>query len=1015
MKIINPVFKIQNEEKNIFRIRKEDYKNILPITREILQPTIDLGFQINELSLKDSRFSSGELSKTIKQTLIIKLQKGISKIDLSLQIPKLIDNNYIVINGRRKIPLFQLFDIPIVTRGENIKLRTNVATLMTFKDNKNEPSALVSFLGKKVPLSLLMFAYYGIDETIKKFNLENVKLSELGKFKDENDTLLRSLLRDCKDIYDDLRIHKRTQDDFIIEIGRTYSKYNSRSKGYDIIYALDLIPQVDIFTKRFLKTNSLLDELIYTIQDENGIDDTLFTNKRVRCFEYMIYSKLSKIIFDMCFSNRTSKQPKFNINSTQILSDCNVSDTVQFDFSINPIEELTKLSRISLLGPGGFKRENIPRHLRDISDSMFGRICPVDTPDRDNCGVLQNLIPNVKLDDNLRFSNEICEKQPISIPVSFTPFCEHDDQTRLQMASSQMRQAIMLKEFDQPMIKSGCEGLYTDHTQFVKIAKHNGEVVHLDEKYLIVVYDNKSVDIFDVSYRNIYVEHMDLMTLYVRVGDKFKAGEILAESNYSKNGEINFGRNLLTGVMIYYGHNYEDGIIISDRLVNQEVLTSVHFKDLSFTVPPNKVLLSLSEDEYKPLPNPLDRIDQGESYAIMKTMSSDDMHAVFTEESMLDAEKSYIIPTVKIYANEWNKDIPEYDQWISEKIKEQQDKETTLRSIIKEKLPRDKAIKFIRENDLEIFSFIGKYKNKKERINGITVEMYGIHVRSIKVGDKIANRHGNKGVISRVLPHDMMPQLEDGRHLDICINPLGIISRMNIGQLFELHLSMSLYDLKNNSLKMLEDEKKSQDDIKNYIVGYIQIIDKTKDGWYQKQFIEQIPNIIDEEFINSLTLIQPPFESCRLEDLKNALTYTQTGFKYKVYDPIARKYLLNEIAVGYVYFLRMVHIAEEKLAARGIGSYAKRTLQPLGGRKNKGGQRCGEMETACIIGHDAPINLFEFLTTKSDCIDFKNNYIRKCIDPGLAGVEETQDLDPMPESVKLLNSYLTVLGVDHNG
>jgi DNA-directed RNA polymerase subunit beta len=152
-----------------------------------------------------------------------------------------------------------------------------------------------------------------------------------------------------------------------------------------------------------------------------------------------------------------------------------------------------------------------------------------------------------------------------------------------------------------------------------------------------------------------------------------------------------------------------------------------------------------------------------------------------------------------------------------------------------------------------------------------------------------------------------------------------------------------------------------------------------------------------------------------LEDLKKALEYTKTGFKYKVYDPVARKHLLNEIAAGYVYFFRMVHIAEEKLAARGIGSYAKRTLQPLGGRKNKGGQRCGEMETACIIGHDAPKNLFEFLTTKSDCIDMKNDYIRKCINPGLEGIEESKDLDPVPESVKLLNSYLTVMGVDHRG
>ena len=1005
MRIINPKFKIQSEDENIFTMRNRDYEQILPVTRQILQPAINLGFQLNELTLKDSRFSSGELSKTIKQTLTIKLQKGTANIDLSLHIPKLVDDNYIIINGRRKIPLFQLFDIPIVTRGQNIKLRTNVATLMLFKD-REPPYVKVSFLGKKVPLSSLMYAYYGVDKVEQMFNLKNVNMEDLNK-----DEMIDALVMECKMIYDELT--SETQDDFIQEIGRMYSKYSSKSKGHDIVYALDLIPQVDIFTASFLRKPSLLEELIHTMVS-GEIDDTLFTNKRIRCFEYMIYSKLSKIVFDMCFSNRSAKHPKFNINTSQILTECNVSDIVQFDFSINPIEELTKLSRISLLGPGGFKRENIPKHLRDICPTMFGRICPVDTPDRDNCGVLQNLIPNVKVDDNLRFTDEICEKQPISIPVSMVPFCEHDDQTRLQMSSSQMRQAILLKDFDQQMIKSGGETLYTDRTQFIKRAKKNGEVVHLDEKFLMVVYDDKTVDVFDVSTRNIYVEHMDFMKVYVGVGDKFKKGEVLAESNFVQNGEAVFGRNLLTGVMIYYGHNYEDGIIISDRLVKEDILTSTHFKDLSFTIPPNKVLLSLEDDEYKPLPAPLDRIKQGNPYAILKTLSGEDLYSVFTEINPLEAEKSFIIPSVKIYANEWNGDIPEYKEWVEKTIEKQAKGESSLRDILKEKLPRDQAVRFIRENDLEIHSFTGKYKNKKERINGIYVEMYGIHVRAIKVGDKIANRHGNKGVISKILPHEMMPQLKDGRHLDICINPLGIISRMNIGQLFELHLSMSLYDLKQEATQMVL-AGKSQDEIKNYLTDYIKIIDKTEDNWYLNQFVEQLPDEVDVPFIDSLSIVQPSFESCHLEDLRKALEYTKTGFKYRMYDPIARKHLLNEIAAGYIYFFRMVHIAEEKLAARGIGSYAKRTLQPLGGRKNKGGQRCGEMETACIIGHDAPKNLFEFLTTKSDCIDMKNDYIRKCINPGLEGIDESRDLDPVPESVKLLNSYLTVMGVDHRG
>ena len=1001
--IKNPTFKIQNKEDNIFTLRQKDYEQILPLVRQIVQPVEEIGFQILEVDLKDSRFSSGELSRTLKQTLGIKLQKGQSNIDLSIFIPKIIDENYVFINGRKKIPLFQLFDIPIVTRGESIKLRTNVATIIVSLE-KELPRLQVSFMGRKIALGLLLFGFYGKEKVHADFFLnEKIDLQEPNTF------LYETLRADLKAYYDESRGH--TQDDFIVEIGRTYSRFNQKSKGEDILYALDLIPKVDVLTARFLTTDSILNELVETLKIKN-VDDTLFTNKRIRCFEYMIVGKISKIIFDLCFSNRTARQPKFNINSTQILSECNVSDIVQFDFSINPIEELTKLSRTSLLGPGGFKRENIPKHLRDICPTMFGRICPVDTPDRDNCGVLQNLVPNVFLDENLKFTDEITDKQPISIPVSMTPFLKHDDQTRLQMAASQMRQSIMLKEFDTPLISSGCEGLFTNYTQFVKQAKKNGEVIYIDRNYIIVAYEDGEPDIFDISYRKIYVEHLDFMNVYVKPGDKFKAGDVLAESNFCKDGHINIGRNLLTGVMVYYGNNYEDGIVISDRLANEDTLTSVHFKDLSFSLTPDKVLLSLKDGEYNPLPEALDVIKAGDPYAVLKKLNSDEFYSVFSEPIELTARKNFIISEVNIYANEWNQEVPEYKQWIEKKLQEQSDTENDLQKVIKKHLSKDTAVKFIKDRGLDKFSFVGKYKNKRERVNGVKIEMAGVHFRKVKVGDKVANRHGNKGVISRIVPHEKMPQLPDGRHLDICINPLGIISRMNFGQLYEMHLAFALQQLKTHINEMLDAEQ-PQKEIKQYLFGFVEIIDKTNGGWYLKQLKAQLSRNkkITKEFIQNFSVIQPPFESCKLEHLQKAMEYTGSTFTTELFDPLSQVTLENKIAVGYIYFFRMVHIAEEKLAARGIGAYARRTLQPLGGRKNKGGQRCGEMETACLIGHDAPCNLFEFLTTKSDCIDLKNSYIRNFIESNL--IEDTKALDTVPESVKLLNSYLTVIGVNH--
>jgi hypothetical protein len=998
LKFINPFYKV-DPNNNIFKIREKEYETILSSVSEILKPVLASGFSILELDLKDSKFSSGELQKTKKKNLVIRLQKGTSEINLSMFIPKLIKNNYIQINGRQKIAYFQLFDIPIVTRGENIKLRTNVATLMLIEDNE-PPFIKVSFLGKKVSLAILMLAFFGPEVLNERYNFNTLQVYEDSK------DIYEKLMFELKMTYEADRGY--TQDDYIMDVGRVYSKHASKSKGEDIVYALDLIPKIDIFSFKFFHTQTVLDELLWAMQN-SPIDDTLFTNKRIRIVEYMILMKFMTAVFNLCISTRTSRQPKFNVNSTQILSDCNVSDIVQFDFSINPIEELTRLSRISLLGPGGFKRENVPKHLRDITPSMLGRICPVDTPDRENCGIVQNLLPNVKIDESLKFTDEILINQPTSMPVSLVPFLEHDDQTRLQMSSSQQRQAILLKYFDIPLVQSGCEGLYTDQTQFIKVAKKDGEVLYVNNEYILVMYDDKEFDAFDRSYRKIYVSNMDFMKVYVKAGDKFKKGDILAESNFCKNGNINIGKNLLTAIMPWYGSNYEDGIVISDRLVKDEVFTSVHFEDLSFMVSANKVLLTLDKTKYKPLPELEDIILKNKPYAIIKELFDAEQYSVFKEPLTLISEESVRIIETNVYANNWNTDIPEFNEWVQNKISEQEKKQLAFQDILEQHLPKEQALDFIRDHTLDKFSFSGKYKIKKERINGMYIEMFGLFFRTIKVGDKIANRHGNKGVISRIVEHDKMPKLEDGRHADICINPLGIISRMNIGQLFEAHLAMSVQDLKFQLLAMLRAGKK-QEELKTYLKKYIKIIDHTREGWYYSQFKDQLSQEITEEFIRSFSVIQPPFESLTVDQLIKALNYTNTKFEQVVYDPISKTNLINPITVGSLYFFRMVHIAEERLSARGIGAYTRRTLQPLGGRRNKGGQRMGEMETACIIAHDATENLFEFLTTKSDCIDLKNRYIQNFIEPNL--VDKLQTIDIKPESVKLLNSYLTVIGVD---
>lgn len=993
-KIVNPFYELS--AKNIFNLRPVDYSKAITDVREILKVTEEIGYTVKEFELKDTRFSPSELSYTLKNNLSIKLEKNGKIIDLSMAIPKLIKGNFIFINGRRKIPFFQLFDIPIIFRKGMIKIRTNVASITI---DSNQPRIMMSFMGKVFPLSDVLFAYYDKKEIEERFEEELNHSDELEG--------IRYIL--ATDI---IRTYAQNipREEYVKSIGKKFNESFQHSKGETLVYALKILLKCDIMSSRILGNNNVMEEIIKAVKMD-PISDTDFQNKRVRCFEYIISARFAKVVYDLCVTTRNQTKPKFNTNSSQIVNSCNVSDIVQFDFCINPIEELTKLSRCTLIGPGGFNKDNVPEYLRDIDKSMFGRVCPADTPDRENCGVQQSLIVNPNFDKDLRFTEDN-PNIPISVATSMVPFLEHDDQTRLQMATSQMRQAVMLHKFDIPLIKSGCENLYSKYTSFCAIAEEDGEVIFSNEKILAVKYKSGRVSVFDIGVRNTYTENIDLIKTLCNIGDKFRKGDVLAESIYMKQGSICIGKNLLTAVASYYGFNYEDAIVISERLVKESVLSSVHYRDLSFMIPPDKVLINLNKygQPLKFLPKEGETIYPGQTYAKMKEIDGNSFN-IFREATELKAHKKIKILGVELYVNDYCKTITGYIEWIQEKIETQKKKEKDLQDCLTQMLGKDTAQNIVKFHSLNKFS-ASKFKVKGEEFPGIFVKMYGYYVRPIQVGDKIGNRHGNKGVISNIVPEDKMPKLEDGRAVDIIVNPMGFISRMNTGQQFELNIAMSVMDLKHIMKGMLK-EGKSQEGIKEYLLGYIKILDVTEGSWYYGQFEKVLSEVeIDEKFIDNLSVIQAPFESVGRKRVKEILKYTKTPFKYKVYDPIAEDYFQQPLAVGYNYFFKMTHIAQEKMAARGIGLYNRRTLQPLSGKKQKGGQRMGEMEFHALIAHEGEHTIDECATTKSDCIDKKNKYIIETItSEDINYLSEEEEFCEKGESIMLLEAWLLQLGV----
>jgi len=1007
-------------ERNIFNLREYDWADrIVSNTAEILKAGEKHGVTVKSISLektpdKDKKL---EIKRTISRTLNVTVVYGGEKeLSLAYEIPWLVDNHFFI-GGNKKIGIFQLFDKPVIKR-DSIKIRTNIHTLVLYKKTsaRTEYNYYLSYASREIPFVYYLLAFKGLDGIKKEFGISDEGMIENNESAESTDYF--DLLTDlCKAVQTSTG-------------GQYLSGFFNRREDSDIIDDLLLLTEIDIFSKKYFSTDNVLDEFIYVIK--NGtVDELNYMNKRLRFMEQLVFFHLCKDFYNMIITLRKSKRNRFKSNSKAILSSANRSSIVQYDFSLNPLGELAMLSRISLTGPGGFEKDNVPSYLRDIHHSMQGMICPADTGDRENCGTSQYLVPTIQMTDDLSFFKQ--EKNCVSsIAISHVPFMDHDDPTRLQMSSSQQRHAVMLEEFDIPIIQSGVEGLYTDQTSFMFRAERNGIIVFKDENVIIAQYDNKECKAFNIGYKKLFLSICDLYNTNFDVGEKFRAGDIIAESNYLTDGRLNIGKNLKTAVMIYYGYNYEDGIVISDKLVKDNSMTSIHYLDLSYEITSNKVLLNLKDDyqNYRPIPMPGDKLNRGDTYARIKTVSGygDSKDVIFDDAREKTVTEDCIIADVKIYANEWNQEFDQYNEFIKSFIKAKEQSKNKLVETLSEYLTKDELDTFIKSLEVDRSEKgRGHYRIKGDDIDGLRVEITAIYRRPITIGDKIGNRHGNKGIVSCIVPEELMPKFPDGTRAEVIINPLGIISRMNIGQLFELHMTKCVEDFKKLILEHMDrdDIIVASEDIRERILNFVKIVDCTEGKYYTAQVAAQIKDANLEqlrEIIETFYVIQPPFESVKIDQLKEAMAFTGTLFEYGCYDPKLDKdrasrdadyfepNIKNTIAYGSMYFIKMNHIAKDKISSRSVGPYTSKTAQPIDGKARKGGQRLGEMEVWAVASHGATANLQECLTTKSDSIKKRNQYISHMINNDEMLLEED---DNVSQANRLFQNMLRCIGLDY--
>ena len=722
-------------------------------------------------------------------------------------------------------------------------------------------------------------------------------------------------------------------------------------------------------TPKHITRDDILASINYLLTLAEGIGSTddidHLGNRRLRCVGELLqnqfrvgFSRLERVVKERMTTqdmDLVTPQSLINIRPvTAVIKEFFGSSPLsQFMDQNNPLAELTHKRRISALGPGGLSRERASFDVRDVHYSHYGRLCPIESPEGPNIGLISYLASYAKVneygfltapyrkvdkvthqltdevvymtadledesyicqatepvDENGHFVNDrvtcrhrediisvdrelidymdVSPKMMVSVATSFIPFLENDDAHRALMGANMQRQAVPLMVTEPPIVATGIEHQSAVDAEVCVVAEDDGVVTKVSATDVTVRYDNGQVKTYTLtkfarSNQGTCVNQRP----NVNAGDRITKGEVIVDGPSCCNGEISLGKNVLIGFMSWEGYNYEDAILLNERLVREDVFTSIHIEEHETESRDTKLG---PEEITRDIPNVGDDT--------LKDLDENGVIRIGAEVTSGD----YLVGKV----------TPKGETELTAE-------ERLLRAIFGEKARevRDTSLK-VPHGESGIVVDVKKFsrENGDEMSPGVNmvVRVYIAQKRKISVGDKMAGRHGNKGVVSRVLPEEDMPFMPDGTPLDIVLNPLGVPSRMNIGQVLDVHLGYAAQAL----------------------------------GWKVSTPVFDGAN--EEDITATLKL------AGLAEDGKTDLFDGRTGEKFD-----------SRVTVGYVYFLKLHHLVDDKIHARSTGPYSLVTQQPLGGKAQFGGQRFGEMEVWALEAYGAAYTLQEILTVKSD-------------------------------------------------
>jgi DNA-directed RNA polymerase subunit beta len=815
-----------------------------------------------------------------------------------------------------------------------------------------------------------------------------------------------SLLRfNIADFYKNISEFSRIFDSKYFRLGKIGRYKINNSLNLQISNQIQTITYEDIF--------GILDFLItLSISKKSSDDIDHLKNRRVRSVGELIqqlfrigFQRLSRKILNQVYKIDSPLILSSNIVSSTIKEFFGSSQLSQYMDQTNPLSVLTHKRRISGLGPGGFDRDRISFTVRDIHPSHYGRICPIETPEGQNVGLIASLTTCSRVNESgfletpfwrvingkviktktpifltadvedfykiapadisvnsknyliknsisVRYKQDFINVNPsevdfiaispiqvVSAAASLIPFFEHDDANRALMGSNMQRQSVPLLIPQKPIIGTGLENQIAVDSGMAIITKKSGTVDFVTSKKIVIAEDSgEKVEYQLQKYQRSNQETCINQRPIIWPGEKIQSGQIISDGPGINNGELALGQNVLIAYMPWQGYNFEDAILVNERLVYDDVFTSIHIERYEIEI---SITNEGREEATKYIPN----LNPSE----LQNLNDDGIILIGTFVKPGD------ILVGKITPKDDSEQLPEAK---------------LLRAIFgaKAKGVRDSSFRMpAGEYGRVIRTIIFRRKNKLI-YEFEKVQIFIAQTRKIQVGDKIAGRHGNKGIISKILPRQDMPFLPDGTPIDIILNPLGVPSRMNVGQLYECLLGFAGYKL-NRRFKILPFDEMHGQEISRILIN---------------------KKLRQASIINNEAWVFNPYCPGKL-----VLIDGRTGKEFE-----------NPITVGNAYMLKLIHLVDDKMHARATGPYSLVTQQPLGGKAQHGGQRFGEMEVWALEGFGAGYSLKELLTIKSDDMQGRNDTLNAIVKG------QNIPTSGIPESFKVLLQELRSIGLD---